>query len=76
MKPQKAPGLDDLQSECFMHLHNLCLTWLTKLFSTYLGRKKVREVWKFLKLVAILKPNKHANELKSYRAISLLYILS
>ena len=76
MKPEKAPGPDDLQSECFMHLHTLCLTWLVKLFSTYLGRKKVRKIWKFLKIVAILKLNKPTNELKSYRAISLLCILS
>ena len=75
MKPRKAPGTDNFYPEFFMRPHDLYLTWLTTLFSTCLSRKKVLKIWKFSKIVAILKPNKFANKPKSYRPISLLCIL-
>ena len=63
MEPGKAPEPDKLHSEFFMHLYNLCFTWLTTLFSICLSRKKVPELRTFLK--NILKPNKPANKPKS-----------
>ena len=64
MKPGKAPGPNNLNPEFFIHLHDLCLTWLITLFSTCLSRKKVPEIWKFSKTVAISKPNIPVNEPK------------
>ena len=65
MKQEKVPGPDKLHPEFFMHLYNLCLTWLTTQFSICLSLKNVPKIWTFLKNVAILKPNKPANKPKS-----------
>ena len=52
----------------------MCLTWLTTLFSTCLSRKKVPKLWNVQKLLLSLKPNKPANEPKSYKPMGLLFI--
>ena len=67
MKPGKDPGPDNLQPEFFCAPAQSVLHMLTTLLSKCLCRKKIPKIWKFLKIVAILKPNEPANKPKIYR---------
>ena len=74
LKVGKAPGPDNLHPEFFLHLDEKCFEWLQILFSNCLSTKKLPKVWKMAKAIAPLKPNKPADNVGSYRPISLLCI--
>ena len=56
LKAGKAPGVDNLQPEFFLHLHESCTEWLQNFFNVCLKRTKVPKIWKLTKVAAVLKP--------------------
>ena len=74
LKQNKAPGPDSLHPEFFQHLPESTLLWLKNIFNMCLRTVKIPKIWRTAKIVAILKPNKPAEDPKSYRPISLLCV--
>ena len=58
----------------WMHCGKKCLEWVRKFFSFCLERTVIPKIWRRATVVAILKPNKPADDPKSYRPISLLCV--
>ena len=74
LKPGKSAGPDNIHPEFILHVDDLCLKWLTNLFSTCMKHKKMPKSWKMAKIIAVLKPNKPTDSPKSYWSISLLSV--
>ena len=74
LKAGKAPGPDNLHPEFFLHLDEKSFEWLRILFPNCLSTRKLPKMWKMAKVSAAIKPNKPADNLGSYRPISLLCI--
>ena len=74
MKSGKAPGPDDIHPEFIIHLHNSATNWLRLFLSACLTFQAIPKIWRKAKVIGILKPNKPAEQPKSYRPISLLCI--
>lgn len=68
----KAPGYDCIFPDNLTHLGFGAIKWLTKFFSNIFESGKLRKEWKRAKVVAVLKPNKSAENPANYRPISLL----
>lgn len=68
----KAPGYDNAFPDNLTHLRSGAMKWLTKLFSNIHNSGKLPKEWKRAKVVAVLKPNKSAENPSNYRPISLL----
>ena len=75
LKAGKAPGPDDIHPEYIIHLHERVIQWLRIFISVCLSTQTIPKMWRRAKVIGILKPNKPANEAKSYRPISLLCTL-
>ena len=77
LKTGKAPGPDDIHPEYIIHLHERVIQWLRigLFISVCLSTQTIPKMWRRAKVIGILKPNKPANEAKSYRPISLLCTL-
>ena len=74
LKAGKAPGVDNLHPEFFLHLHESCIEWLRTFFNFCLKTTKVSKTWKLAKVVAVLKPKKPPDSASSYRPVSLLCV--
>ena len=75
LKAGKAPGPDDIHPEYIIHLHERVIQWLRIFISVCLSTQTIPKMWRRAKVIGILKPNKPANEAKSYRPISILCTL-
>ena len=75
LKAGKVPGSDDFHPEYIIHLHERVIQWLRIFISVCLSTQTIPKMWRKAKVIGILKPNKAANEAKSYRPISLLCTL-
>ena len=74
LKAGKAPGVDNLHPEFFLHMDESCTEWLRRFLTTCLKMKSIPKSWKLAKVVAVLKPKTPANAASSYRPISLLCV--
>lgn len=76
LNPNKAPGYDLITAQILKQLPEVGITSLTQLFNAILWRGFVSPQWKVAQIIMILKPGKSAEEVKSYRPISLLPVPS
>jgi len=67
LKSGKAAGPDNLHTEFYQHLAASAADWLRKFFSSCMTHLKIPKIWRKARVIALLKPNKPANEAKSYR---------
>jgi hypothetical protein len=72
LKPGKAAGEDGIYNEFIKNLGPNSRKWLTNFYADILARNKLPSAFNYAKIVAILKPNKPAEDPKSYRPIALL----
>ena len=70
----KCPGPHNIPPEFMMHCDKKCLEWVRKFYSFCLEHTVISKIWRRATVVAILNPNKPADDLKSYRPISLLCV--
>ena len=75
MKAGKVPEPDDIHPEFLLHARDTVTKWLCQYMSTCLKRCKIPKIWRKATVITLLKPNKPKDDPKSYRPISLLYIL-
>lgn len=68
----KAAGKDNIFPDFLKNLGPITREWLARFFTQIHRSGKIPTLWKKTKVIAILKPNKPANEPQSYRPISLL----
>ena len=73
LKSGKAPGPDGLHPE-FIIFHRSVTDWLRLFLSSCLSSQTMPKEWRRATVISILKPNKPANNPKSYRPISLLCV--
>ena len=76
LKLTKCPGFDLITTEVLKRLPNNIIVKLTQIINASLRLLYVPSFWKVAEVVMIPKPGKPATEVKSYRPISLLPILS
>ena len=74
LKPGKAPGSDSICAELIIHAEAALKSWLRGFFSSCLRQLRIPKVWRRALVVAIPKPNKAVEDLKSYSPISLLCV--
>ena len=74
LKPDKAPGPDSIQSELILLVGAALNSWLCGFLSFCLHQLKISKIWKRALEVAITKPKKSEENLKSYRPISMLCV--
>ncbi|KAJ3583682.1 hypothetical protein NHX12_015937 [Muraenolepis orangiensis] len=74
LKQGKAPGSDNIHPEFVTHQCEITSAWLCAFFSACLRRSKLPRTWRRAAVIALLKPNKPADDPKSYRPISLLCV--
>lgn len=72
----KAPGYDLITSKILKELPEIGLDYITVLFNSILRYGHFPSQWKIAQIILIPKPGKPANEVTSYRPISLLPITS
>ena len=73
-KPDKTPGPDSICPELLIHAGPGLKFWLRGFLSSCLHQLKIPKVWRRALVVAIPKPSKPVEDLKSYRPISLLCV--
>ena len=71
LKPRKSPGPDKIHNEMLLQLSMMGKLILLKLINMTWDNKSIPATWRNAMLTPILKKNKPAEELKSYRPISL-----
>lgn len=76
LKAKKAPGYDLITGEVLKQLPRKGVVMLTYLFNAVLRLRHVPGAWKVAEVIMLPKPGKPPNEVKSYRPISLLPIIS
>ena len=74
MKSGKAPGRDNIHPEFVIHQSAKTTAWLCSFFASCFRRSKLPKTWRRATVVALPKPNKPAQDPKSYRPISLLCV--
>ena len=74
LKTGKAQGPNNIPLEFLKHCGQKGLDWLCRFYSTCIDSLAIPSIWHKATVIALLKPNKPANEAKSYRPISLLCI--
>ena len=74
LKGGKSQGPDNIPPEFMMHCGRKCLKWVRKFYCFCLEHTAIPKIWRRATVVAILKPNKPADDPKSYRLISLLCV--
>jgi hypothetical protein len=72
----KAPGYDLIMGQIFRQLPKKAVVLLTIIYNSMLRLSYFPVTWKFAQIIMLPKPGKLANELSSYRPISLLPIPS
>ena len=73
---KKSPGYDLITGKILKELPTSALTYLTSLFNGVLRLSYFPKQWKVAEVQVVAKPGKPLEDLKSYRPISLLPILS
>lgn len=76
LKNPKAPGPDDVNNILIKNLPPKGIEYLQFIFNSCLKLNSFPKIWKHAKVIPIPKPSKPANELSSYRPISLLSTIS
>jgi hypothetical protein len=76
LKDRKAPGYDCVTAEISKKVPDEGIACFTHLFNAALSRCIVPAQWKVAEIKMILKPGKSGDDVKSYRPISLLSIVS
>jgi hypothetical protein len=76
LRSTKAPGYDPITGDILKQLPHVGISALTYVFNSILRTGYFPRQWKVSQIVTILKPGKPAEDVKSYRSISLLPILS
>jgi hypothetical protein len=76
LKNPKAPGLDEVNNILIKNLPEKGFEYLKFIINSCLKLNHFPKVWKHAKVIPIPKPGKPANELSSYRPISLLSSIS
>ena len=74
LKSGKAPGRDNIHPEFVIHQSAKTTAWLCSFPTSCFRRSKLPKTWRRATVVALLKPNKPAQDPKSYRPISLLCV--
>ena len=74
MKSGKARGRDNIHPEFAIHQSAKKTAWLCLFFTSCFRRAKLPKTWRRATVVALPKPNKPAQDPKSYRPISLLCV--
>ena len=72
LKNDKAPGLDDIQTELIKQFGPKARDWLLRFFNNCTETKKMPKLWRQAKVVALLTPGKDPSVAKSFRPISLI----
>lgn len=73
---KKAPGFDQITKEILVQLPKKGIVFLTTLFNGILRVGHYPSIWKTSQIIMVHKDGKPANEVGSYRPISLLPVLS
>lgn len=76
LKNPKAPGLDEVNNILIKNLPASGLEYIKYIINSCLKLEYFPKVWRHAKVIPIPKPGKPANELSSYRPISLLSSIS
>lgn len=76
LNPRKAPGYDLITGKVLQELPRKGVVYLTQIYNAILRIGHFPMVWKVAQIILILKPGKPAEEVKSYRPISLLPAMS
>ena len=66
-KGGKAQGPDNIPLGFMLHCGKKCLKWVRKFYSFCLEHTVIPKIWRIPTVVAILKPNKPADDPKNYR---------
>lgn len=76
LNQHKAPGYDLITAKILRELPEEAIIYLTQLYNAIIKRGFVPQQWKVAQVIMILKPGKRAEDVLSYRPISLLPIPS
>ncbi|KAJ4934407.1 hypothetical protein JOQ06_007202 [Pogonophryne albipinna] len=74
LKPGKSPGRDNIHPEFVIHQSTTTTGWLCAFYTSCYQRLKLPKTWRRTSVIALPKPNKSAEDPKSYRPISLLCV--
>ena len=74
LKGGKAEGPDHIAPEFISNCGTLMLNWLREFFSQCMYSLRLPKVWRRADMIAVLKPNKPADDAKNYRPISRLCV--
>jgi len=76
LNPKKAPGIDEISPSLFKELSKKAVIMLTYLYNACFRLEYVPECFKTAQIIMIKKPDKPAEQMTSYRPISLLPTIS
>ena len=76
INPKKSPGYDLITGKILKKLSQKGLRTITQIYNAILQTDYFPCQWKVGKIIMIVKPGKHPNDITSYRPICLLPILS
>ena len=76
LKLKKSPGFDLITSQVLKNLPRKAVEYLKLLMNTSIKLRYIPSIWKVSEIIMIPKPGKPPNNVKSYRPISLLPIIS
>ena len=76
MSSKKAPGFDLITGEILKQIPRKGIVMLTYLFNACFRLKHIPTCWKVAEVIMLPKPGKPPNDVKSYRPISLLPVIS
>ena len=74
LKSGKAPGRDNIHPEFGIHQSPKTNAWLCSFLASCFRRSKLPKTWRRATVVALPRPNKPAQDPKSYRPITLLCV--
>lgn len=76
INPKKAPGYDLITGKILQEITTKCLKAILQIFNAVIRINHFPNHWKIAQIVMIPKPGKKPDDVKSYRPISLLPVLS
>jgi hypothetical protein len=76
INPKKAPGFDLIKGQILKQLPHKAVVKVTHLYNAAFRLIYMHSYWKAAEVIMLLKPEKPATEVTSYRPISLLPVLS
>ena len=75
INPKKAPGIDEISPGLLKELPKRAIVMLTYLFNACFRLQYVPECFKTAQIIMLQKPHKPAEQVTSYRPISLLPVV-